>query len=380
MKETLSLERRVREAIGEGSSANPPTYDDVQEFWTTPDQQMVETLRRIDGDILVAGVGGKMGGELVKALSQANEDPYREIIAVSRFTDPKIKDDLFVFPNVTVLQSDMLEPGALDGLPDAPNVIFMAGRKFGVNDEETEITAHATNILLPAMVANRFPDSKLVIFSSGNPYPAVTASTGGSKENDRFVVSQPYSSQIVGRENSVRYWASKGGTPVAYYRLWYAQHTCYGAIVDIAKLIRGGNTIYLDKAPQVNVVSQREANLAAVNALLLASNLGHGKKPIVQPQWYEGERNQNGTIINVAGPIVPVRHIANLLGEVMEMTPILEGKEDGPTLLGNDQRYRRLFGEYRDGVDHLIRGIGIWVKNGGEDWNKPTYFGLKAGF
>ena len=56
----------------------PERFDSVEEledFMTTPTQALVDDMRRLDGDILVLGVGGKMGPTLAPRTSGWSASP-----------------------------------------------------------------------------------------------------------------------------------------------------------------------------------------------------------------------------------------------------------------------------------------------------------------
>src|SRR5438067_3212460 len=94
--------------------------------------------------------------------------------------------------------ADLLQPHALSTLPDAPNVIFMAARKFGTTGSE-DLT-WAMNTYLPGLVAERYRASRIVAFSTGNVYPLRNAMQGGSVESTPVAPESEYAQSALGRE------------------------------------------------------------------------------------------------------------------------------------------------------------------------------------
>lgn len=105
------------------------TESRLDEMLTTPSQALSQELAALDGDILVLGAGGKMGPTLCvlakNALRAANVN--KRVIAVSRFSDPLVVE-LLKKNEIEMISADLLQPGVLDELPDAENVIYMAGK------------------------------------------------------------------------------------------------------------------------------------------------------------------------------------------------------------------------------------------------------------
>src|SRR5271167_549543 len=92
-----------------------------------PSQALIDDLQKVDGDIMVLGVAGKMGPTLAGLAKAALPD--RRIIGVARFSDPGVKTWLEA-RGIETLHCDLLDENAIKALPKTRNVIFMAGRKF----------------------------------------------------------------------------------------------------------------------------------------------------------------------------------------------------------------------------------------------------------
>jgi len=334
--------------------------DELVEFMTEPTQQLVELLATIDGTILVLGAGGKMGPELVQTLVRADQQSGREprVTVVSRFRGERgcrVKQHMANL-GVEVVQGDLTDSDFLAALPEAENVFFMIGFKFGSSQDPGK--SIQLNCVLPAQVGMKYSDSRLVVFSSANPYPHTRPQDGGSAESDKLSPKGVYGWSIVGREMAFRAAASgHSRQKVCFYRLAYSQHLTYGVLVDLAKMIRDGEPISLGM-PYVNLISQRDAIDRAVRALAICSN--------------------PPTVLNVAGPIVSVRYIVKVMAELIGKQPEIVNEEPPTALVVNDDFCVNQFGPYRDGVDDMIEAVARWVIDGGEDWNMPTKFGSVA--
>jgi uncharacterized protein YbjT (DUF2867 family) len=140
----------------------------LEDLLSRPDDALREDLAAAPGDILVLGAAGKMGPTLCRAAKRA--DPARRVIAVARWSEPGLRQRMQSW-GIETLSADLMDHAALAALPDAPNLIFLAARKFGSTGAED--TTWAMNTLLPAMVAERFPAARTVFLSSGNVLPLV---------------------------------------------------------------------------------------------------------------------------------------------------------------------------------------------------------------
>src|SRR5690606_20825477 len=108
------------------------TTEALDEALSRPSPRLIETFRRLPGDVLVLGAGGKMGPTLARMARRAADEAGvpRRVLAVSRFSRSDEADAL-QRSGVEVIRCDLLDRDALDRLPDAPNIIYMAGMKFG---------------------------------------------------------------------------------------------------------------------------------------------------------------------------------------------------------------------------------------------------------
>ncbi|HEY3396087.1 MAG TPA: epimerase [Armatimonadota bacterium] len=330
---------------------------DLNTFMTEPTDGLVEMMTKLEGEVLVLGGSGKMGPELVETLVRADQVAGHapRVTVASLFPPPRGQEviDRFHALGVGVLDGDLTDPAFLASLPQARNIIYMVGFKFGSAADPGR--AIQMNCVLPAEVGINFPDSRFVIFSSGNPYDYVRPETGGSREDSPLVPHGLYGWSIMGRETAFR--ATAAGyknQQVALYRLMYAQHLAYGVVVDLAKMIVQGEPISL-AMPYVNLISQRDANDRALRALSVAAN---PPRPI-----------------NVNGPAVRVRDLVEKLALHLGQSANIVEDEAEVARIGNDDYCTTTFGPYRDGVDEMIEAAAKWVARGGEDWDLPTMFG-----
>lgn len=334
------------------------TADELRGFMTTPSDGLVELMGQLEGDVLVLGAGGKMGGELIETIQRADRQAgaRRRLMAADLFGRPgacvRLEES-----GVETHAGDLADRQFLLTLPDAPNVFYMAGVKFG-SSRDWRLTFHL-NCIVPYLVGERFTDSSIVVFSSGNPYRPVPVSAEPPQEDGELDPQGVYGWTIVGREAAFRTTALRWpGQRVCLFRLMYAQHLAYGVLVDLAQMVWRGEPISL-RVPAVNLVSQRDAIDVAVRALGQCAN-----PPLV---------------LNCAGPAVTVREIARKLGEHMGKEPVLRGPEGETALLAGDKQAVELFGPHRDGVEEMIEAAARWVIAGGENWASPTMFGRLRG-
>lgn len=325
---------------------------------TAPSLRLIEDMAKIQGDIMILGAGGKMGPTLAllaKKAVMAAGTPKR-IIAVSRFSDP-FAVKLMNENQIETIAADLLESGILNTLPDAENIIYMAGRKFGTSGREAQ--TWAMNALLPALVAERFKRSKIVVFSSGNIYPMVSISSGGARETVSPEPVGEYAMSCLARERMFEYGSQAYKTPVFLYRLNYAVDLRYGVLYDIASRLLEGTPINLS-TPCFNCIWQGDANEMALRALL------HTASPAVK--------------MNITGSeTVSVRYAAEKLGKLLSKAPVFEGEEAQIAYLSNSSLAMQVFGNPEVSIDTLIQWQAEWILDGGRSLGKPTHFEERTG-
>ncbi len=280
----------------------------------------------------------------------------RRVMAVSRFSTPGVAEAL-QHAGVETVACDLLDPTALASLPDAPNVVFMAGQKFGTSDDPT--ATWTLNAVLPGMVLQRFPASRTVVFSSGNVYPLTPTTGNGSVESDPLGPIGEYAESVVARERVVTFLAEAQQTPLVSLRLNYAVELRYGVLRDLADRIWREEPVDLTMG-YVNVIWQRDANAVALRSL---AHCG------VPP-----------TILNVAGrEKLPVRAVAGRLGELLNREPVFAGQEASTALLSDASRCQELFGPPTVSVDTLVHWVAEWVREGKTSLGLPTRFEEREG-
>lgn len=337
----------------------PPTnISELREELTAPTEASLAAVRNLNGDLLILGAGGKMGPSLALLAQrsiQAANLPYR-VHCVSRFSAPDAAAELTEH-GILVTSRDLLESNALSALPDTPNVIFMAGMKFGSTGAEP--LTWMLNTFLPGLVARRFAQSRFVALSTGNVYPFTPVSGGGATEQTAPEPRGEYAQSCLGRERVFEYAAQQYGTPVAIIRLNYANDLRYGVLHDIAQRVLNEQPVDVSMG-SVNVLWQGDANRMILQSFSQCAN----------PACF----------INLAGPeTVSVRWIAQRFGELYRSEPIITGAENTTALLSNSALSMRLFGYPHITLDEMIEWTAAWVKQGGVSLYKPTHFETRNG-
>lgn len=336
------------------SDACPKDVEALEELLSRPLPGVEEDLARLDGDVLVLGVGGKMGPTLARMARRALPE-RRTVTGVARFSSPEARRSLEAC-GVRTIPCDLLDREAVSRLPEAPLVVFMAGMKFG--STEAPSATWAMNTVVPAWVAERWRSSRLAIFSSGNVYPFVPVGDGAGEAVPPGPVGE-YAQSVLGRERVFEFFSSRHRTPGVLVRLNYATEMRYGVLLDVALRVRDGRPIDVSMG-YVNVIWQRDANAAALRSLALAAS---------PPR-----------ILNVAGPeVLSVRTLAERFGKLLGRAPVLEGREADRALLSDASELRRLYGAPSLPAETLVEWTADWVRRGGETLGKPTHYEARDG-
>jgi hypothetical protein len=335
------------------------TESELEELLSRPGEEVVAAMAALEGDLLILGAGGKMGPSLARLARRAADQAgtNKRIIAVSRFTNDKLRSE-FAVQGIETISCDLLEPGALQRLPDVPNVIFMAARKFGTAGGEP--LTWAMNTYLPGLVAERYRNSRIVAFSTGNVYPLRTLAEGGATETTTAGPVGEYAQSALGRERMFGYGSARWGTPVTLLRLNYAVELRYGVLVDIGRMVFERRPIDL-QMPAINVIWQRDANSWCLRSF------AHCQSPPL--------------IVNITGPeVLLVRHVALEFGRHFGIEPnFVSAVEGSNALLSDTTRAHRLFGSPTVSPAEMIEWIANWIRDGGALLNKPTHFQTRDG-
>lgn len=332
--------------------------DEIERDLTTPTPALIDDIAELDGDIVVLGVGGKVGPSVAimaqRAVREAGLD--KVVYGVARFSDPAARTSL-ERAGVTAVQADLTDDLELDAIPDAANVIFMAGNKFGTVGNE-----HYTwmmNSYLPGRVAQRFRDSRIVVFSTLVTYPLADVATGGSRESDPPGPIGEYAASCVGRERIFEHFSHKHGTPVLLFRLGYSIETRYGVVQEIAQAVHDGTPIPLEMG-HASVIWQRDVAEYAIRSLRLASNPPRA--------------------LNITGPeIVSVRWLAEKFGERFDRAPVFDGTESGTAYVMDGSQLQAEFGYPSTTLPQMIDVVADWVAAAKPLIGKPTKFQQRQG-
>jgi len=323
-----------------------------------PSPALLSAIATLDGDIMILGVGGKMGPALAKLARRALNlvGSERKVIGASRFSEPGLVEELNQL-GIETHVADLLNEDQLQSLPAAKNVLYLAGTKFGTTGKES--FTWAMNAYLPGRVAEKYRDSNIVVFSTGNVYPLTPVDAGGATEK---LLPEPlgeYAQSCLGRERVFQYFSTKNNTPVFIYRLNYANDVSYGVLLEIAKAVKERKPIDL-RMGYVNVIWQGDANEIAIRAL------NHCSVP--------------AKMVNVTGPeTVSIKWLGGQFGNIFGQEPVFINTEESTALLSNAGVSNDLFGYPKVLLNQMIELIAEWINQGGKTINKPTHFQERQG-
>lgn len=334
------------------------SVEQLEDVLSQPNAGDIEAITRMEGDLILLGVAGKMGPSLARRAARAREaaGSKMKITGVARFSDPSLKGFLEEC-GVEAISCDLLAEGSLEALPDAANVLYLAGRKFG-SSGSPHLT-WAMNTYLPGRVADRYRRSRIVALSSGNVYPLSAVTQGGSTEDTPVEPVGEYAQTAVGRERMFEYFSSLHSIPTTIVRLNYAVELRYGVLLDVGLKVFERKPVDLTMG-HANVIWQGDANSVCLRSFSLCQ---------APP-----------TVLNLTGPeTVSVRWVAQRFGDLFGIQPEFQGQEADTALLNNAARCHRLFGYPTVAVDQVVEWLAHWIGMGGATHNKPTHFEARDG-
>jgi nucleoside-diphosphate-sugar epimerase len=333
------------------------TEEELEALLSEPTPAVVETMGRLKGNLVLLGVAGKMGPSLSRMARRASDTAgvRRRVIGVSRFSAGD--DAALRAQGIETVRCDLLDADAVARLPDAENVVFMAGRKFGSSGDEA--ATWAMNSHLPGVVCRRYRGSRIVAFSTGNVYGLTPVRGGGSREGDTPHPAGEYAMSCLGRERVFEHFSRTLGIPVVLIRLNYACDLRYGVLVDLARRVWAGQPIDLAMG-YLNTIWQGDANAMTLRAFDHAAS----------PPW----------VVNVTGPeLLSVRTVSEQFGRLMNRPVFFTGTESDTALLSDPRRGLDRLGPPRVGAEKLIEWVADWVMRGGRHLDKPTHFESRDG-
>ena len=320
---------------------------------TAPSQAVVEAVTELEGDVVILGAGGKMGPTLAELLVRAGA---RRVIGVSRFGDAQVRTHLESV-GVETVRTDLLDEKELARLPDAPNVLFLAGFKFGATGNAP--MTWAMNAWVPGRIMQKYAGSRVIYVSSGNVYAYTPVAEGGADEDGEIGPVGEYAQSRLGGERIAEHLCLEQGTPLLIVRLFYATELRYGIIHDLARKVHDGVPIDLTMG-HVNQIWQGDANGYLARMFRLCSS--------------------PATVLNLTGPdVLSVRELAASLGRNLGRTPLLEGRESDTALLGSAARLFDKLGRPQTPVEQIVDWVAHWIRIGERSLDKPTGYESRTG-
>jgi nucleoside-diphosphate-sugar epimerase len=331
----------------------------IETLLSVPDAATIEAVRSLPGDFVVLGVGGKMGTTTAVMLRRALDAAGRthdRVTGVSRFSRAETRAELEAW-GVRTLACDLAEPEAVAALEPAPNVLFLAGQKFGTASDPGPTWIQ--NTVVPALVARRFAASRLVAFSTGCVYPFVPVDGPGASEDEPVAFLGEYASSCVGRERIFAHASRRHGTPLVLFRLNYAVELRYGVLVDIATKVLRGEPVDVSTG-WLNCIWQRDACARALRCLALGC--------------------PGGRALNVTGPEkLRVRDLGEAFARRLGREARFVGTEAPTAWLADAREAERLFGPPETPLAEMIERTAAHLEAGGALLGKPTHFEARSG-
>jgi nucleoside-diphosphate-sugar epimerase len=341
------------------SERRPWNAREIEESLSHPTPEAIEAVRRLEGDHLVLGASGKMGVTLAamlrRALDEAGKKTVR-VIGVARFRDESAQATLKAF-GVETVPCDLADFDAVCRLPDAKNVQYLSGQKFGTDNAPEDTWVQ--NTVVPSHVARRYRNSRIVVFSTGCVYPYAAADGPGANEDSPLGFLGEYATTCIGRERIFTHYSKRNGTPILLFRLNYSAEFRYGVLADIGFRVLKGEPINLGVSV-ANVIWQRDACARAIQSLL------HVESPPKK--------------LNVTGvERVEVRAVAEKFGAAFGRQPIFIGEPQPAVWLIDARQSMRLFGQPHTDLSSMVEGVASYLAAEGRLLGKPTHYEVLNG-
>lgn len=343
------------------STLDPRTFpahfedeDHLEDFLSTPSEELVQELQALDGDIIILGVAGKMGVTLARLAKRAA--PHKAVIGVARFSDPESRRKLEQW-GVETIPCDLLKRDEVAQLPRVPNVMFMAGRKFGTGEDAA--TTWAMNTLVPAIVGDHFTESRIVAFSTIHVYPwSNPLHQGVTEECPPTARPGEYANSVVGRERAIEYATRVHNSSGRNMRMTYAVDMRYGVMQEVAQWVLEGRPVPVDTG-HVNLIWQGDASIQMLRTF------HHTTRP--------------ATPLNIGGPeSVSVRLLATRFGELYGKKVEFTGEESDCVFVNCD-RAAEMYGYPHVPLWTMVRWVAEWVQSGKPLYGKPSKFEVRTG-
>ena len=330
------------------------TVQELDEILSRPAPGTIEAMKRLDGDIMILGAGGKVGPTVALLAKRAMDAAgvKKKVIAVDVAPLDALKAK-----GIETIACDMMDLGAIEKLPKVENIVYMVGRKFGSTGSES--LTWAVNVIVPYHVARTFTASRIAAFSTGCVYPVMDIKSGGATEEIPPNPVGEYAMSCLGRERMFDYFSENKGERVVHIRLNYAAELRYGVLYDIGSNVWSGVPVDVTTG-FANVIWQGDASNQVLQSLELAS--------------------APAKILNVTGPeTFAIRDVANRFGHLLGKPAIISGEENGMGYLNNARYANALYGNPTVPLGRIIEWIAHWIKSGGANLGKPTHFETQNG-
>jgi nucleoside-diphosphate-sugar epimerase len=334
------------------------SLDILEDLLSTPGPEVVKMFAGLEGDIMFLGIGGKIGPSLAGMAKRACEEAgvEKRMYGVALFESEDQRRQLDNM-GIKTYHGDLLDPEFINSLPKVPNVYFLAGMKFG--SEDNLAMTWAVNSYMPALVADYYKNSRIVAFSTGCVYPLVSVESGGSLETDVPGPVGEYAQSCLGRERMFEYGSKQHGTKICLIRLNYSVELRYGVLVDIALKVKKKEPIDLSMG-FFNVIWQGDVNDVVLRSMEICES--------------------PAKILNITGPdTLSVRNVAMGFGKLFNVTPEFVNEEARTALLNNSEHAFELFGRPKVSTERMIKWIAEWINQGGTMLGKPTHYEVRDG-